>query len=87
VAGPISHTWRLWNPYAELDPRPSRDKVRAHRERLRPQSLRPTQFRVPGVRAPTIKAEAHRQSLAVAQSERGSENQGFIDAISDREGG
>ena len=50
--------------------RPSRDKVRAHRERLRQQGLRPIQIWVPDVRSPAFKAEAHRQSLAVAQSQQ-----------------
>ena len=44
-------------------PKPSRDKVRAHRKRLRRQGLRPIQIWVPDVRSPTFKAEAHRQSL------------------------
>ena len=64
---------------------PARDKVRAHRERLRRRGLRPIQIWVPDVRSPAFKAEAHRQSLAVAQSPHGDEDQDFIDAISDRE--
>jgi hypothetical protein len=64
--------------------RPSRDKVRAHRERLRQQGLRPIQIWVPDVRSPALKAEAHRQSLAVAQSTYSDEDQAFIDAVSDR---
>jgi Antitoxin MazE-like len=66
--------------------RPSRDKVRAHRERLRQQGLRPIQIWVPDVRSSAFKAEAHRQSLAVAQSPHENEDQAFIDAISDRDG-
>ena len=61
----------------------SRDKVRAYRERLRRQGLRPIQIWVPDVRSPGFKAEAHRQSLAVAQSPHRDEDQAFIDAISD----
>ena len=64
--------------------RPSRDKVRAHRERLRRQGLRPIQIWVPDVRSPAFKAEAHRQSLAVARSPQSDEDQAFIDAVSDR---
>jgi hypothetical protein len=64
--------------------RPSRDKVRAHRGRLRQQGLRPIQIWVPDVRSPAFKAEAHRQSLAVAQSPHSAEDQAFIDAVSDR---
>jgi hypothetical protein len=61
----------------------SRDKVRAHRERLRRQGLRPIQIWVPDVRSPDFAAAAHRQSLAVAKSEHVTDDQDFIDAISD----
>ncbi|MGH7812929.1 MAG: antitoxin MazE family protein [Candidatus Binataceae bacterium] len=64
-------------------PRSSRDKVRAHRERLRKNGLRPIQIWVADVRSPAFKAEAHRQSLAVAHSSHAGEDQEFIDAISD----
>ena len=63
----------------------SREKVRAHRARLRRQGLRPIQIWVPDMRLPGFQAEAHRQSLAVAQSTQGAEDQGFIDAVSDLE--
>lgn len=63
--------------------KPSRDKVRAHRARLRRQGLRPIQVWVPDVRSPAFKAEAHRQSLAVARSPHAPEDQVFIDAISE----
>ena len=64
-------------------PKTSRDKVRAHRERLRQEGLRPIQIWVPDVRSPVFEAEAHRQSLIVAQSAHAKEDQGFIDAVSD----
>jgi hypothetical protein len=64
-------------------PKPSRLKVREHRDRLRRQGLRPIQIWVPDVRAPTFRLEAHRQSLAVAASAHASEDQAFIDALSD----
>jgi len=60
----------------------SRDKVRAHRQRLRQQGLRPIQIWVPDVRLPAFAKEARRQSLAVARSSRASEDQEFIDAVS-----
>ena len=63
--------------------RPSRDKVRVHRHRLRRQGLRPIQIWVPDVRSPIFAAEAHRQSLAVANSPQGNEDQEFIEAVSD----
>ena len=61
----------------------SRDKVRAHRERLRRQGLRPIQIWVPDVRTRAFKAQAHRQSMAVAESPHAREDQEFIDAVSD----
>ena len=64
--------------------RPSRTKLREHRERLRQQGLRPIQLWVPDVRSPAFRAEAHRQSLAVAASAQEAEDQAFVDAISDR---
>jgi Antitoxin MazE-like len=64
-------------------PKPSRIKVREHRERLRSQGLRPFQIWVPDVRAPSFRSEAHRQSLAVATSAHAREDQAFIDAVSD----
>lgn len=64
-------------------PRPSRDKVRAHRERLRQQGLRPIQIWVPDTRSPRFAMEAHRQSRAVARSSYARTDQDFIDAVSD----
>ncbi len=64
-------------------PRSSRDKVRNHRERLRAQGLRPIQIWVPDVRSAAFRAEAHRQSAAVAASASAREDQDFIDAVSD----
>ena len=62
----------------------SREKVRQHRLRLRGLGLRPIQIWVPDVRAPAFKAEARRQSLAVAASAHAREDQAFIDAVADR---
>ncbi|HTQ59088.1 MAG TPA: antitoxin MazE family protein [Candidatus Solibacter sp.] len=63
-------------------PKTSRDKVRAHRRRLRKQGLRPIQIWVPDLRSPVFAAEARRQSLAVANSPHAKQDQDFIDAIS-----
>ena len=60
----------------------SRDKVRAHRKRLRQQGLRPIQIWVPDMRSPDFVSEAQRQSLAVAKSAHAKEDQDFIDAVS-----
>ena len=63
--------------------RSSRDKVRAHRARLRAEGLRPIQVWVPDTRLPEFAEEAHRQSLAVARSSYAEEDQAFVDAISE----
>lgn len=68
---------------ASFRPRPSRDKVREHRERLRAQGLRPIQIWVPDVRSASFRAEAHRQSVAVAASGAARDDQEFVDAISE----
>jgi len=64
-------------------PKPSRVKVREHRGRLRALGLRPVQIWVPDVRARSFRAQAHRQSLAVAASAHARADQAFIDALSD----
>ena len=61
----------------------SRDKVRAHRLRLRAMGLRPVQIWVLDTRSRRFAAAAHRQSLAVARSEASRDDQAFIDAISE----
>jgi len=68
---------------APTQPKTNRERVAAHRDRLRKQGLRPIQIWVPDVNSPEFKAEAHRQSLAVAQSPHEKEDQEFVDAISD----
>jgi Protein of unknown function (DUF3018) len=64
-------------------PKPSRVKVREHRQRLRQRGLRPIQIWVPDVRSPAFRSEARRQSLAVAASSSERADQAFIDAISE----
>jgi hypothetical protein len=63
--------------------RPSRDKVKAHRDRLRRQGLRPIQIWAPDTRTPEFKVAAHLQSLAVSDSAHAGDDQAFIDSISD----
>jgi len=60
----------------------SRDKVRAHRKRLRARGLRPIEFWLPDIRTAAFAAEAHRQSQLVARSQSAREDQEIIDAIS-----
>jgi Protein of unknown function (DUF3018) len=64
-------------------PLKSREKVRAHRERLRRRGMRPIQLWVPDVRSRSFARQAHRQSLLVARSPGEREDQGFVDAISE----
>ncbi|MCJ2064963.1 antitoxin MazE family protein [Methylobacterium sp. J-088] len=63
----------------------ARAKVRNDRARLRAQGLRPIQIWAPDVHAPGFKAEAQRQSCAIAASTREPEDQAFIEAVSDRD--
>ena len=60
----------------------SRDKVRAHRIRLRKAGLRPVQIWVPDVRSKSFVQAAHHQSLAVAKSSHAKRDQAFVDTIS-----
>jgi hypothetical protein len=64
------------------NPGSSREKVRAHRARLRQQGPRPIQLWVPDVRSRAFIAEARRQSMAAAASSHAGEDQEFVDAIS-----
>jgi Antitoxin MazE-like len=68
----------------KLSRKPSRLKVRKHRDRLRSLGLRPIQIWVPDVRARAFRAQAHRQSLAVATSSQARDDQAFIDSLADR---
>jgi Protein of unknown function (DUF3018) len=60
----------------------SRDKVRAHRARMRKKGMRLVQLWVPDVRSRVFKRQAHLQSLAVANSAHARADQAFVDAIS-----
>ena len=59
----------------------SRDKVSAHRARLRAQGLRPIQIWVPDVRSPQFIKEARRQSRLIAASPTEADDQAFVDSI------
>lgn len=60
-----------------------RERVSAHRARMRAQGLRPVQIWVPDVRSPQFAAEAHRQSERVAAADRASDDLDFVEALSD----
>jgi hypothetical protein len=70
---------------ASSEPKSNRERVAAHRDRLRKQGLRPIQIWVPDVNSPEFKAEARRQSREVARSPHEEEDQAFVDAVSDWE--
>jgi hypothetical protein len=61
----------------------SKERVSAHRARLRAQGLRPVQIWVPDVNSPAFVREAHRQSKLVAGSPGAEEDQAFVDALTD----
>ena len=64
-------------------PKSSNKKVADYRARLGSQGLRPIQIWVLDVRSPKFAAEAHRQSLLIANSPYAEEDQAFGDSISD----
>lgn len=61
---------------------PVNERVREHRRRMRERGFRPVQIWVPDVRTQRFATEAHRQSEAVAEAERHSDAQDFIEAVS-----
>jgi hypothetical protein len=63
-------------------PLTSREKVRAHRARLRAQGLRPVTLWLPDTRSPEFAAQAHQASLAIANSPSEKEDQALVDSVS-----
>lgn len=61
----------------------SREKVEAHRRRLRAQGLRPLQIWVPDTRSRRFAIEARRQSLAVASSQHATADQAFVAGLAE----
>jgi hypothetical protein len=59
-----------------------RDRVTAHRARLRAQGLRPVQIWVPDVRSSEFSREAARQSRLVADADTRTDDQRFVEEIS-----
>ncbi|MDE0370807.1 MAG: DUF3018 family protein [bacterium] len=56
-------------------------RVRDYRKGIREQGMRRIQMSVMDVRAPSFAPDAHRQSAAVAASDRAEDDQAFIDAL------
>lgn len=63
--------------------KPSRDKVRAFRQRMRAKGLRLVQMWLPDVRTPHFAAEAERQSLLANRSPFAADDQVWVDSMSD----
>jgi hypothetical protein len=59
----------------------SRDKVRAHRTRLRAQGMRPVTMWVPDMRSPKFATEARRQCLLANNSRYAAEDQAWVDSM------
>src|SRR5579875_1301885 len=60
----------------------SRDKVRAHRKRLRERGMRLVQIWLPDTRSEKFAEQAHRDSLAIARSTSEAYDQAWVDAVS-----
>ncbi|HEY3115923.1 MAG TPA: antitoxin MazE family protein [Chloroflexota bacterium] len=71
---------------AERKPKPaaktSTERVRAFRARMRAKGMRKIEFWVPDVNSPEFVAQAHRDSLAIANSPYEADDQAFVDSIS-----
>jgi hypothetical protein len=63
-------------------PASSRDKVRAHRKRMRAKGMRLVQMWLPDTRSPEFAAEAHRQSRRAATSATEQMDQAWIASVS-----
>ena len=61
----------------------SRDKVRSYRERMRAKGMKLVQLWVPDTATPSFRAEARRQARLIAASPHETQDQAFIDAISE----
>jgi hypothetical protein len=59
-----------------------KDRVKAHRARMREQGFRLVQVWVPDVRSARFATEAARQSEIVAEADRRSDDQAFVEATS-----
>jgi len=64
-------------------PLTSREKVRAHRMRLRALGMRPITMWVPDMRSPKFAAEARRQCLLANNSPYAAEDQAWVDSMID----
>jgi len=68
---------------SKAKPMTSREKVNAHRARLRAQGMRSVTMWVPDMRSPKFAAEARRQCLLANNSRYAEEDQAWVDSMSD----
>ena len=66
-------------PDKRAPPKTSREKVRAHRARMRKRGFRLVQMWLPDTRTKEFAAQAHKDSLAIARSETEADDQAFIE--------
>ncbi len=76
--GPARSTRKTAKPAAAKS---SRDKVRAHRVRLREQGMRPITIWVPDIRSPKFAAEARRQCRLANKSPHAGDDQAWVDSM------
>src|ERR1041385_8182936 len=67
---------------AKAKPMTSRDKVRAHRARMRKRGFRLVQMWLPDTRSREFPEQARKDSLASANSPTEAEDQAFVDSVS-----
>lgn len=63
------------------DAKPSRDKVRAYRQRMRAKGMRLVQIWLPDTRTAKFAAQARRQSLLANRSTFADADQAWVDAM------
>lgn len=61
----------------------STQRAGEYRRRMRERGYRPVQIWVPDVRSAQFAAEAHREALALAESDRAGDDMDFVEAISE----
>jgi hypothetical protein len=69
-------------PAKDSHAKSSREKVSAHRARLRKRGYRLVQMWLPDTRTPEFAEQAHRASLAIANSPTEAEDQAWVDSVS-----
>ena len=69
-------------PSAAKRKKATREKVSAHRARMRAQGMRLLQIWVPDTRSPQFAKEARRQMRALARSPQAKEDLAFVESLS-----